>query len=124
MRILNIALILLLTGCSSLTAFDSTEYDRYITIKMTADAAIPECGSAEVKKSIDELGALISHQFVYASYRESRTQIGVATTEIAGLIANLQAKYKTGEPSVGYCQEKLKNISMGTTTILQTLGNM
>ena len=90
MKILNMTLILLLAGCSSLTTFDSTEYDRYITIKMTADAAIPECGTAEVKNSIDKLSTLISHQFVYASYRESRTQIGIATTEITGLIANLQ----------------------------------
>jgi hypothetical protein len=122
-RKIAIILLLSLAGCVTLT-FDPVEYDRYITLKMVADAAVPECGTDKINTSIDELSALIFHQYVSTSNRSGREQITAATTEMASLIASLQLRYKQGTPSIGYCQEKLKNISTGATSIVQTLGKM
>jgi len=122
----KILVLLLLSGtigCVGL-AFDNLEFDRLINIKILADQAVTECGTDKVKGSIDKLSDLVAHQFVYASNRSSRGQVGIATTELTSLVANLQQRYKLTPPSVTYCQEKLKNISAGTTTIIQTLGNM
>ena len=118
-----ILLTLSLIGCASLQ-FDPVEYDRYITVKMISDSAYAECGKPEVVDSINKMSELIGHQYVYTSNRSGRTQITNATTEMAGLISSLQLRYKGTPPSIGYCQEKLKNISAGTTTIVQTLGKM
>jgi hypothetical protein len=118
-----ILIIVGLTGCAILT-FDPVEYDRYITLKMTADAAIPECGTDKINNSVIQLSDLIAHQYVSTSNRSGRVQITTATTEMASLISQLQIRYKEGTPSIGYCQEKLKNISSGATTILHTLGQM
>lgn len=112
-----------LVGCASVT-FDPVEYDRYITLKMTADAALPECGTDKINNRVTQLSDLIAHQYVSTSNRSGRGPITTATTEMATLISNLQLRYKEGTPSIGYCQEKLKNISTGATTILHTLGQM
>ena len=112
-----------LVGCASLT-FDPVEYDRYVTLKMTADAAIPECGTDKINNSVTQLSDLIAHQYISTLNRSGRGAITDATTEMASLISNLQIRYKEGTPSTGYCQEKLKNISSGASTILHTLGNM
>ena len=118
-----ILIMVSLVSCATLT-FDPVEYDRYTTLKMTADAAVIECGTDKIYDSVNVLGNLIAHEYVATSNRTGRGQITAATTEMANLISSLQQRYRDGPPSIGYCQEKLKNISAGATTILQTLGKM
>jgi hypothetical protein len=120
---LVIVLTILLSACTNV-AFDSLEYDRYITIKEVADHTTTLCGDTNINIVIGSLKTSMDHQYVYSSYRTGRPQIADASKNLKDLVDGLYTRYQSGIPSIGYCQEKLKNVSTGTTLIIKVLGGM
>lgn len=113
-----------LSGCISLQ-FDNLEYDRFVTIKELAVVGTTECGKPEVRLYIDKMTEIISHQNLYASNRTTRNDIRISTQELSEIIFGMSNRYSTsGVPSVTYCKQKFDNISIGTSTIMSTLGKL
>lgn len=124
LRSIALGVGLSVSGCVGL-AFDPGEYDRFIDMKIKADKAILLCGSPEVRLSIDSLEQMAYHQKTYAAFRSSRKEIEVATSNVSGMVQDLASRYRRPETvSLYYCQEKFRNISMGVTEILLTIGGM
>lgn len=114
---------LTLSGCVSLQ-FDSLEYDRYISIKETADNAILLCGDSAVLHEVKLLKQSTDHQFLYSSNRSSRPQVATAATNLKTIVDGLYNRYQNGTPTESYCREKLKNVSIGASTVVSTLGRL
>lgn len=110
-----------LSACYNIT-FDPLEYDRYVSIKQLADNAFSECGTPVVVSRINELKQSADHQYLYSSNRANRPHIAHASQELRDIVDGIYARYQTGIPSEVYCQEKLHNISDGTTKIIKELG--
>lgn len=114
---------LLLSACVNLS-FDSFEYDQYIRIEEIADSAMLLCGTPEVNKEITSLKKLMDHQYIYATNREARPQVAEATRNLKSIVDSLYARYQKETPSKGYCQEKLRNVSLGSSTVIRALGRL
>ena len=123
MKSILIMLILCLPACVSLQ-FDSLEYDRYITIKEIADTSIQSCNEPTINDRVKELKLLMDHQYLYSFNREARPQVAEAATNLKDIVDKLYNRYKQGQPSVAYCQEKLNNVSLGATTVVRVLGRL
>ncbi len=122
-KISILMLILSLSACYNLN-FDSLEYDRYVTIKQQTDNIISLCGTDSITPKINDLKQSMDHQYLYSSNRQSRPQIATVANELKAMIDGLYTRYQSGTPSKVYCQEKLTNISTGTTAVLHELGRM
>lgn len=123
-KILIISVAVLLTACASLQ-FDALEYDRYITVQEIATQAQQNCADTYmVQGQVDELKSAMDHQFSYAQYRESKPQVAEAAKSLKEMVDALHKRYHTDVPTVGYCEEKLKNITLGAQTVARTLGRM
>lgn len=121
-----IVLMMMLSACFSLQ-FDSLEYDRYVSIKEIADNTISYCekDGTYVRNQVSLLKATMDHQFLYSINREARPYVAEAAQNLKGIVDGLYVRYqKDTIPSVGYCQEKLKNVSLGATTVVRTLGRL
>lgn len=115
---------ILLTACVNLQ-FDSLEYDHYINIKEIADSASILCGNPAIQKDIDLLKQVTDHQYVYSTNREARPQVADAAKNLKEIVDTLYARYQQPQvPSKGYCQEKLKNVSLGAITVVRALGRL
>lgn len=123
MKKLAIMLVLLLPACTNV-AFDSLEYDRYITLKEITDNTAQLCGNSSITLTISTLKKSMDHQYLYSSNRVGRPQVADASKNLKELVDGLYTRYQSGIPSIGYCQEKLKNVSTGTDTIIKVLGGM
>jgi len=122
-KIFIITSIILLSACVNLQ-FDSMEYDHYVSIAEMADSAVLLCGSPQVIPEVNRIKEYMDHQYLYSSNRESRPQVSDASKNLKGIIDGLYARYQTGTPSKGYCQEKLRNVSLGSITIVRALGRL
>ena len=123
-KILLISTAVLLTACASLQ-FDALEYDRYITVQELATNAQTNCSDTfTVQGQVDDLKTAMDHQFSYAQYRESKPQVAEAAKNLKEMIDALHKRYHSDIPTVGYCEEKLKNITLGAQTVARTLGRM
>lgn len=115
---------LLLSGCSSFV-FDPIEFNNMVTVKELTNTAYSECGTPEVAKPIEQIQTLIDHQFIYSAYREARsTEFNIAIINLKEISDGLAARYKTEIPSKVYCQEKIKLIGSGSSTIARILGRL
>ncbi|MGZ8924333.1 MAG: hypothetical protein ACXW2E_00485 [Nitrososphaeraceae archaeon] len=118
---LVIVLSLFLFSCANIQ-FDSLEYDRYITIKEIVDSD-SMCSSVVVDQQLLRVKQLVDHQVLYASNRTDRVKITEATNNLKVMVDKLYSRYEqSNKPSLVYCQEKLKNISIGASVIIQVLG--
>lgn len=121
-----ILFVMMLPACVSFR-FDSLEYDRYISIKELADNTAKNCekDGIYVRSQVAVLKATMDHQFLYSVNREARPYVADAAQNLKGIVDGLYARYQQDTtPSVGYCQEKLKNVSIGATTIVRVLGRL
>jgi hypothetical protein len=125
MKIQLILISLLLTACASFN-FDSTEFNSFITVKEIADNSIKLCGSPAIIPKVQELQRVMDHQFLYSSYREARPDgFIMAATNLKSMIDIMNIRYSgKSVPSVGYCEEKLKDISLGASTIARVVGRL
>lgn len=123
-KILILSAAVLLTACASLQ-FDALEYDRYITVQEIAQQAQSNCSDTyTIQGQVDELKIAMDHQFSYAQYREAKPQVAEAAKSLKEMIDALHKRYHSDIPTVGYCEEKLKNITLGAQTVARTLGRM
>lgn len=124
-KIIILSVLVLMTACYNIQ-FDSLEYDRYITIKEIADNAIQQCGTPVVIYDISNIKTSMDHQYLYSVNREARPQVASAAASLKELVDGLYNRYASSSepPSIAYCQEKFKNISLGATTVVRTLGRL
>lgn len=118
--------VLGLSGCSSLV-FDNLEFDRFITVSERADNMIRSCSNSSIIKI--ESGILldqVTHMDNYAKHRGSAQEIGKSIAIVRSMVAELNTRYEDPRknPSVIYCREKLKNISLASSAISDTLGRL
>lgn len=122
-KISILMLIISLSACYNLN-FDALEYDRYVTIKQQTDNLILLCGTDSIPLKINDLKQSMDHQYLYSYNRQNRPQIATAANELKAMVDGLQLRYQIGTPSKVYCQEKLEDISIGTTAVIHELGRM
>ena len=46
------------------------------------------------------------------------------TKNLKDIVDGLYTRYQKETPSRGYCQEKLKNVSLGSSTVIRALGRL
>jgi hypothetical protein len=115
---------LLLSGCANFV-FDPVEFNNMVTVKELTTTAYNQCGTPEAAKPIDQIQRLIDHQLLYSSYREARSvEFNIAIINLKEIADGLSSRYKTEVPSKVYCQEKLKLIASGSSTIARILGRL
>ena len=126
MKIQLLLLSLVVTACASFN-FDSTEFNSYITIKEISDNSVKMCNTPTIiVTKVQELQRIMNHQFLYSSYRGARpADFITASTNLKSMIDTMTSRYDSKTlPSTGYCEEKLKDISLGATTIVRVLGRL
>lgn len=121
-----ILLILLsLTSCSRLT-FDALEFDRFISLSEVASHLSKQCSEPEVirVKSSQMLEA-VAHMDNYGQHRGTSPEILKSVTILHSMVSELKVRYEGNrQPSLIYCQEKLKTISITSSVISDTLGRL
>lgn len=112
-----------LAGCLNLS-FDNLEYDRYVTMKLTAQHGAVYCGKPEAKLFAQQLKELSNHQKEYADNRGGRATVKTAASALNQLVDELNAKYETETPSDAYCKQKFTDIKDGATDVVFALGKL
>ena len=114
-----------LSACISLS-FDPMEYDRYVTLKEQSDQLIPFCADQPyISNQISRMKIAMDHQYIYEQYRGNvRPNVIGASIELKNMIDEMNDRYSKETPSIGYCQEKLRNISLGATVMMRELGRL
>jgi len=120
------ALVLMLTGCSTIT-FDGLQFDRYVGVVEKTTLLQPLCSDKKsetaLRAGLADLKQWTDHMDMYAQFRANTPEVKNSTAHIASMVTELSNRYKNNNiPSVAYCEEKLGNIKDGAKTITATLG--
>jgi hypothetical protein len=125
MKYITLALILLLTSCATLR-FDANEFQSYITLQELSTSAVSSCGTPAVMAQVQQMQQIMNHQFLYVAYRELNTPAFTrSASELKIVIDGLVLRYNGDSvPSDAYCQEKLKNVSIGAAQLAREIGRL
>lgn len=115
MKLLVLAFVLLLAGCSIITppAYHEVEYGNYIEITIAASEGI--CNSDETQK----LAALSTRAGLYSKYLPNNELMAQGAEQMDKSIQTLRAN---DAPSKGYCTMKLRMIKQMASTLAEAAG--
>ena len=131
-RLALISLIVLLTGCASITKlidsyrmakFDNNEYSLVTQIHTLAQVGVTKCGTNDAPVYADTVYVKSLELRNYsASIPENKDTITM-TTELLAITKGLKDRYASGDPvSQKYCELKFNNIENSSGTMKTVIG--
>lgn len=127
MKLLYLVPVLLLTGCTSLSTlftapstFDSTLYDRTISLWFESQADVTSCGTPAINEQILTLNRESKQLVKYTEYASKDLNSSFVLVDKA--ISEMNSVYQIGTPSTAYCKIKLEIIGDDLDAILQGIG--
>lgn len=118
--------LFLLSGCSNVH-FDNLEYDKYVTFTIRANSLVAACDEPSIPMGVMFLLSEATYLKEYANHRAARDQIKTSANTLYSLVDELNSRYKVedgSQPSVSYCEQKLKTIATTSEAISNTLGRL
>jgi hypothetical protein len=124
-------LVILMTGCSTVTAmllktypFDPVEYSLAVDLTVNTTRAIHRCenttaSNTDLWKFIQNVNTADLELQEYSSNKDNSEQLMVQINQIAGMISNILSR-STFTPQ--YCIHKLGNIQAASRILDRTLG--
>lgn len=125
------SLMLTLSGCSTIQyywdsyntrSFDPVEYSIVVDIKTSSMVAQADC--EDVSRMRDRVEDIYKSALDYKNYAEAldnNQSSAKMAQELEKIVSGLRDRYRSAEPSLAYCQNKLKLIGTTADTIQRSL---